>query len=83
MPLSDEQQLELLQKVRDIHQAIQDGLVVMLTEDAQAGVAQATEQAVTPKIGPTVRNTMFNLQMNVPVPAGVATFSPRQRDGST
>lgn len=83
MPLSDEQQTELLEKVREIHAAIEAGLVVVLAPEAQAAIVDGVEQRVVSKIQPGVRNAMFTLQMNVPVPAGVATFSPRQRDGST
>lgn len=70
MPLSDEEQVELLDKVRELHAAFEAGLVVTLTTAERAA------------IGSTLRNTFQNMEMNVPIPAGVATFTPKSNRGT-
>lgn len=78
MALTDEELAELLTKVRDIHASIEAGLVVTIVPEERDAIVTG----VTSKIQPNVKSALYNTVLNVPVPAGIGTFSPKPPSGT-
>lgn len=82
MCLTPDEQTELLQKVREIHAAVADGTPVVMTPEDRAAIVDGLLQGLSPELQASLRNALFTVEMNVPIPAGVATFSPKRPSGT-